>query len=52
MNYYGINRKVNVAGYVQGYKSPVTKCAENGNNNTRLVEAFVQKHKTTKVANG
>lgn len=25
MNYFGINRKCSVAGYVDGYKSPITK---------------------------
>jgi hypothetical protein len=58
MNYYGINRKVNVVGYVQGYKSPVTKRAENvevvaqipmprDNNQMRMIEAFIQKYKMT-----
>ena len=29
MNYYGINRKVNMAGYIKGYKGPSEKQKEN-----------------------
>ena len=25
MNYFGINRKINITGYIYGYKSPIAK---------------------------
>ena len=58
MNYYGINRKVNVAGYVKGYESPATKRANDAEvmlhiavprdaNKVNLIEAFIHRYKMT-----
>ena len=58
MNYYGINRKVNVAGYVKDYKSPVTKAAEakevcavigvpRDERKLQMAQMFVDKYKMT-----